>query len=286
MLGIARALFGSLVVLRTTPLLGFFHLPCQDGVSPLLGWPSGRWCIAAFGPALPPSAVAALCVGRTVAVVLFALGVWSTEAGVAASVLGYAALSQNVMGYVNTLHLLFAGMLVLAVGGAGDRFALRREPAIDARSGLWLVRALVISVYGWSGIAKLNGSWLRGDALLQLHDNRMVTGALADALLGSPWLRVTAAGSVAVTELALGPLLLWTRTRRAAIAVALLLHTVLQASVHPDFFGFAMAALLLSFVERRNAAVAQHPPERLWDTRHDDLTDTAPARWPTGPAKR
>jgi hypothetical protein len=249
MLGIARVVFGALVLVRTTPLLSFFHVPYLDGASPLLGWPSGGWHIAAFGLALPAAVVAALCIARTLAVVLFTIGVRTTAAGVAASALGYVVLAQNLMGYVNTLHLLLLGMLVLAVSGAGSRFALRPERAVDPPSGVGLVRALVVSVYAWSGLAKLNRSWLHGDALTQLHSYGVVRGAVADALLASPTGLATAAWGVAATELALGPLLLWPRTRRAAMAVALLLHAVLEASVHPDFFGFAMAALLLSFVE-------------------------------------
>jgi hypothetical protein len=45
-------------------------------------------------------------------------------------------------------------------------------------------------------------------------------------------------------------LLLWRRTRRPAVVAALAFHAVLQVTVHPDFFGFAMAALLLAFVAR------------------------------------
>jgi hypothetical protein len=260
MLGIARLVFGGLVLLRTTPLLGFFHLPYLGGVSPLLGWPSPRWHVAAFGLGLPPYAVAALCIGRTVAVVLFTLGAWTPEMGIAASVLGYGVLSQNVMGYVNTLHLLLLGMLILAISGAGSRLALRPTSAIDPPSGLRLVRALVVSVYAWSGAAKLNQSWLCGGVLVQLRDSGIVRGALADALLATPWGRVMAAGGVAATELALGPLLLWPRTRPVALAAGLLLHAVLEATVHPDFFGFAMAALLLSFAEPRARPVIDKAP--------------------------
>jgi hypothetical protein len=250
-LALARVVFGGLVLLRTTPLLGFLHVPYLDGATPLLGWPSDGWHIAAFGLALPATAVAALCIARTLCVVLFTVGVVTTKAGVTASVLGYVVLAQNVMGYVNTLHLLLLGMLVLAVSGAGSRFALQSEPAIDAPSALLLVRGLVVSVYAWSGLAKLNGSWLRGDALTQLHDAGIVRGALSEALVTSALGRVVVAGGVAATELALGPLLLWPRTRGAAVVIALLLHSLLEASIHPDFFGFAMAVLLLSFVEPR-----------------------------------
>jgi hypothetical protein len=260
MLGIARVVFGALVLVRTTPLLAFFRVPYLDGASPLLGWPSGGWHIAAFGLALPAAVVAALCIARTLAVVLFMIGVGTTAAGVAASALGYVVLAQNLMGYVNTLHLLLLGMLVLAVSGAGSRFALWPERAVDPPSGVGLVRALVVSVYAWSGLAKLNRSWLHGDALTQLHLYGVVRGAVADSMLASPSGRATAAWGVAATELALGPLLLWPRTRPVAIAVALLLHAVLEASVHPDFFGFAMATLLLSFVVPRVGGLTDKAP--------------------------
>jgi hypothetical protein len=261
-LALARVVFGSLVLLRTTPLLAFLHVPYLDGATPLLGWPSDAWHIAAFGLALPAAAVAALCIARTLCVVLFTVGVGTTEAGVTASALGYVVLAQNVMGYVNTLHLLLLGMLVLAVGDAGSRFALRPEPAVDAPSALQLVRGMVVSVYAWSGLAKLNGSWLRGDALAQLHDAGIVRGALADALVTSALGRMIVAGGVAATELVLGPLLLWHRTRAAAVVIALLLHALLEVSVHPDFFGFAMAALLLSFVEPRALRFTDKAPAR------------------------
>jgi hypothetical protein len=54
---------------------------------------------------------------------------------------------------------------------------------------------------------------------------------------------------VAAAELAMGPLLLAAKTRRAAIALALTFHAALQVAVSPDFFGFAMATLLLAFLE-------------------------------------
>jgi hypothetical protein len=247
-LGIARACFGSLVLLRTTPALAWLPIPYLEGTVPLLGWPTTYWHLAAFGLALPSVVVAILCVVRTVAVILFVLGVWAGPAGVIGGVLGYVVLAQDVASYVNTLHLLFLGMVVLAASGAGSAFAWRPEPVIDPRSGLLLTRALVVSVYAWSGLAKLNASWLSGDALDQLRQLQVVHGVFAEALLASaPW-RVVTAVSLAAVELSLGPLLLWRRTRRAAFWTALTMHACLEISVHPDFFGFAMAPLLLSFV--------------------------------------
>jgi hypothetical protein len=249
MLGLARVAFGGLVLLRTTPLLAPLRIPYLRETAPLLGWPTAAWHFPAFGPALPASVVAVLCIARTLAVILFAAGVRARAAGIAGGMLGWLVLAQDAMSYVNTLHLLFLGMVVLAASGAGGALALRPEPAIDPRSGLALTRALVVSVYAWSGLAKLNASWLRGDALAQLHEYRIVHEGLAESLLASATGRATTAWIVAAVELGLGPLLLWPRTRRIGIVVALALHAGLELSVHPDFFGFAMAALLLAFVE-------------------------------------
>jgi hypothetical protein len=251
MLGVARACFGGLVLLRTTPVLAPLHIPYLEGVMPLLGWPTATWHVAAFGLALPASVVAILCVLRTVATILFALGVRAGPAGLAGGVLGWIVLAQDVMSYVNTLHLLFLGMVVLAVSGAGSAFALRPEPIVDPRSGLALTRALVASVYAWSGLAKINASWLSGDALGQLQQYQVVHGVLAESLLTTAPSRALVATGIATIELALGPLLLWRRTRRATLFLALALHLGLEISVHPDVFGFAMAALLLSLVEPR-----------------------------------
>jgi hypothetical protein len=267
-LGLSRALFGSLVLLRTTPVLARLGIPYLDGTSPLLGWPGAAWHFAAFGAVLPAALVAALCIVRTLALLLFTAGVFATPAGVAAGVCGWIVLAQDLAAYVNTLHLLFLGTVILAVSGAGSAFAMRPEPAVDAPSGIALTRALVASIYAWSGLAKLNGSWLRGDVLAQLRDSGVAHGALADALLGSSTARAGVAWLLVGTELALGPLLFWRRTRRGALATALALHLSLELSMHPDFFGLAMAVLLLSFVDPRR------------------VTRTSPAMPPSARAKR
>jgi hypothetical protein len=77
-----------------------------------------------------------------------------------------------------------------------------------------------------------------------------VRGWLSESSLSSATGCTGAAWSIAATELALGPLLLWPRTRRPAVAAELAFHAVLQVTIHPDFFRFAMAVLLLAFVAR------------------------------------
>ena len=249
LLGVARILFGMLVLLRTTPVLLPLGIPYLVGTYPFLGWPAQTWHVAMLGGLWPDAVVKALCVARTLAILLFTLGVRAREAGVAAGVLAWAVMSQDAGSYINTFHLLYVGMVVLGASGAGSSRALHREREVDLASGLALTRALVVSVYAWSGYAKLNAQWLRGDVLESLCASRAVRGPIADALLTSPGAFAATAWLVVATELALGPLLLWRRTRRAALVLALTFHAVLEISMHPDFFGFAMAILLLAFVE-------------------------------------
>ena len=134
MLGVARACFGGLVLLRTTPVLAPLHIPYLEGTMPLLGWPAATWHVAAFGLALPAGVVATLCILRTVATILFTLGVRAGPAGVAGGVLGWVVLAQDAMSYVNTLHLLFLGMVVLAVERRGER--VRAAAGAHRRSAL------------------------------------------------------------------------------------------------------------------------------------------------------
>jgi hypothetical protein len=246
-LGLARILFGALVLCRTTPLLVGLGVPYLASVAPLAGWPSDRWHVAAFGLALHPGAVATLCVARTVAVTLFAAGVRTREAGVVGALVGWVVLAQDAVAYINTMHLLYLGLVVLAIGGGGSTLALLREREADPPSARTLVRALVVSVYAWSGLAKLNASWLSGDALAQFHGAGAIGGAIAEAAASSHARLAAVAWVVALTEVALGPLLVWRKTRRAALLGALGFHAVLESAVHPDFFGFAMVILLLAF---------------------------------------
>jgi hypothetical protein len=224
------------------------YAPDHVSVAPLLGWPTDRWHVAAYGLALPAGIVAGLCVARTAALVLFTAGVRSREAGVAAGLLGWTVLAQDAVSYINTMHLLFLGLVVLALGGGGSALAVLPEREDDPPSARALVQALVVSVYAWSGVAKLNGSWLSGGALAQFHETRSVSGPIAEAMASSPAGLRAAAWLIAAAELGLGPLLVWRRTRAVAVVAALVFHAGLETTVHPDFFGFAMAILLLSFV--------------------------------------
>jgi len=247
-LGWSRAALGLLFLIRTTPLLAPLHLSALSDTSPLLGWPDDRWHGAAVGVALPPSIVASLCVVRTAAAAAFMLGIAPTAAGLAAGAAGYIVLAQRPFGFLFTFHLLYLGTILLALTDAGSAFALRPRPARSPASSLLLMRLFVASIYAWAAIGKLRPDWLDGRALAVLHDMQALTGPLADVLLATPARRAMTSCAVALGELSLGPLLLWRRTRPAALGAAYFFHIVIEIMGRPDLLGWETAALLLCFL--------------------------------------
>ena len=238
MLAVIRVLVGALFLLRTTP---FAVLVLRYAQWPFLGWPEVGWKMSAIGPTLPAWLCIALCLARTLSAVAFTIGFHARAAGIATAVMGYALLVNDAMAYTNTLHLLHAAVLVVAL--VDDRSPM---------SSVWLVRALPLSVYIFSGLAKLNAQWLSGETLVRLADEQTIaspTIVLAHARFFSV--------ATAVFELALPLLLIVSRTRRWAMWMAAGFHLYLQLTVHPDVFGMMMIVLLLAFVEPQKQSPSQ-----------------------------
>lgn len=247
-LGIARIALGVVFLFRTTPLANVYPSPHSWVQGPLFGWPVPGWHAAWLGLTLPPAVVACLCVVRTVSAALFALGVATCASGVAACLCGLTVMAQDTFAFAFTRYILFLGTGVLAVADGGTAFALRPSPVKDARSGVFLVRAFVASIYAWSGIAKLNRAWLTGRTMAALHAGHFLHGSLIDFVAHREATRVAASISVVFVELALGPLLLARRTRGVALAAALSMHALFEASAQPDVLGLVMASLLCAFL--------------------------------------
>jgi hypothetical protein len=242
----ARAGIGALILLRTTPLLAPLSLWFLPGTGPLLGWPAGA---AIHEATLPPSIVAGLCLLRTAAALSLMLGVRGDVAGVVAGVSGYLVMAQDPFSYVFTLHLLYQAAFLLALVDSATTFALRPRPARAPHTSVWLMRAWVASIYAWAGISKLRRDWVDGRTLALLHDEGTLRGPIADWLLASAGSRAALGTLVVATELALGPLLLWPRTRRIGVAVAFAFHAGLEVTAHPDLLGWGMMVLLLAYLE-------------------------------------
>jgi vitamin K-dependent gamma-carboxylase len=246
-LAFARAGIGALTLLRTTPLLLPLQLWFVRDTVPLLGWPQGHSLTSPL--ALPGAVIAGLCVVRTVGAVLLMVGVWTRYAGIATGLCGYAVMVQDPLGSVFTLHLLYQAALLLGISDSSSEFALRPVPVRSPRSSVLLVRLWVASIYLWAGISKLRRDWLDGRTLELLRAEGRLGGRLVNALLAHGEWRIAGAVAVVVTELTLGPALLWRRTRRAALGAAFGFHALLEVTARPDLLGWGMMVLLLVFLD-------------------------------------
>ena len=242
-LGWARAAIGTLILLRTTPLLAPFDFPFLRSASPLLGWPDGRWTVAW----LPSAAVALLCILRTACAFCFAIGYRMRVAGLVCGLSGLAILIDDPFQFFFTVFQLYLAAIVLSLTDAGGAFALFPTPVRFPDSSRWLVRVFLASVYFWAGLYKLRADWLDGRTLELLQE----AGALTTRFMHSEPQRRMAAWLVVAFELSLAPALLVRLTRRMALLTAFGFHAVLQLTASPDFLGFGMCALLMACWEPR-----------------------------------
>lgn len=245
LMAIVRIVVGALFLLRTTPL-AWLVLPWVR--LPFLGWPEPGWKASAMGWLLPASLCIAACLVRTIAAIAFTIGFRGRMAGMVVAASGYPLLLNDAMAYTNTLHLIHLAVLVVALADSSVDFAVRREVAISPMSGVWLVRALPISVYLFSAVAKLNAQWLDGKTLPRLVDQGDV--AIPSFVRAHPR---SASIAMALLELALPVLLVIPRTRKIALFLGAAFHFGLQLSVHPDVFGLVMIALLIAFVDQKQS---------------------------------
>ena len=250
-LGWCRALGAAIVLARTT----FIGTPLgrwsADGAW-LLGWPDRLWHGNAAFP-LPAGVTAALCVLRTIGAVGMLLGAWTRAAAITVTTTGYIVALQRPIGFLATLHLLFLACMLLAFTDAGARVALLPTRPRAPASSLWLIRWFTASVYLWSGLAKLTPDWLAGRTLALHATTGGLVGPLVPILVATDARAAFVARAIAALELALGPLLLWRRTRLAALVTAYLLHAGIELTTKPDALGLGMAALLVCFWPSRTA---------------------------------
>jgi len=244
----ARVAFAGVLLIRTTPLVRAID-PTLADMHPLLGWPQGSGISAAlFGWAMPAALIKCLCLARTAFALAFALGYRPLVTGLACGIAAYLVLLQDVFGFTFTQHLLFLGVAVLATTDCVAVLSVRPVEPRTPRTSQVLVLALVASVYFWAGFGKLRRDWMDGRTLGLFYDEGRLRGALADLLIGTPVRRAIAGPVVALTELTLGPLLWWRRTRWIGLGLALALHGTIEPIAHPDVLGWAMLALLLALV--------------------------------------
>jgi hypothetical protein len=235
-LGVARALVGSAAALRALvalPTLLRLSDPAVVKV-PVVDWM----------PEPTTTISMALFVLWFAAAVLFALG-WSVPLSgavlIGSLVFGMLLDHQN---YGNHIYLMvwLVALLVVADSGAGFSITSADRPVV--RWAMLLLPLQTSVVYLFSGLTKLNDSFLSGEVL---------AGVMGGGLIAIPsgWLTPQIMAPVAIGALAVELFLvfgLWSsRLRRIAVAAGAALHTTIALLLAPTLelivFGVLMLAI-------------------------------------------
>ncbi len=202
-------------------------------------WPGGGmiWHFWAW-------AIAAMCVAvgfcyRASAVVLCAL-------------IGHVFLLDQAR-YLNHMYLIWLLsflLIFLPLNRAGSVDATHapalRSDVVPAWT-LWLLRFQVGIVYVFSGIARANGDWVRGEPMRMWLRDRAAS-SMFSPVLASEWAPYAFSVGGMLFDLLIVPLLLWRRTRTVAFCAAIGFHLtnayVFRIGVFP-WLGIAATTLFL-----------------------------------------
>jgi hypothetical protein len=208
-----------------------------------------------FSPLLPlpdlaTSSVELLVSARTGLALALLLGLWPRLSALGLFVIGYGLMALDRYRYFHHMHLLWLSCLWLALLPTPRRgllAALRSGAERVPRWPLQLLRAQAIIVYVAAGVAKLQPTFLSGQALEATARAGLVGGPLwsaASQLLGTSVL----AGLIAFGELSIAACLVYRPLRPLGIALGIALHVGLQESMVVSTFGAQMALYLMLFL--------------------------------------
>jgi hypothetical protein len=136
-------------------------------------------------------------------------------------------------------------------------FGQRDACALVPAYGLRLVQLQTMVMYAYTGIMKLTGStWQRGTAIYYaLSDGSFARfPELFDRVLATwPGQALTAVGTIATLAWEIGfvPLVLWRRTRWLALALGLMFHAGIFATMSVGIFSWASVWGYLAWIEPR-----------------------------------
>lgn len=157
--------------------------------------------------------------------------------------------------YYNNHYYLMLLLLFLIIW-----MQLHRWASLDARRArprmagqapcwnLWLLRLQFCLVYFYAGLAKLNPDWLRGEPLRHWLPARADLSVFG-SWLAHPWAPLLFSYGGLLCDLSLGWLLLWPRTRLAAVLASLAFHVINAQLFSIGVFPFLMAVSTVLFAE-------------------------------------
>ena len=259
-LALLRIAIGPIVLLHLRPFL----TAGRDGIiySDRFTVPFWSWY-----PELPRAAYMALLWSVAVAALVLSAGLftrvaaWVTVGGVAYNVF----LSQTHFRHNRAfLIILLVGLAVLPSGrrlSLDSMLARRRGVPLDPRGGsrlaLTVLRLEIATVYLASGFSKLiDSDWWGGTVTrlrIERYRPRLAEVGFPDwlvDLLADPGFQTAAAKVLVLTELFIGLGLLASRTRKAAVWVAIPFHVAIQLSAAVQVFSVAALAALVVWIDR------------------------------------
>ena len=259
-LAVLRIAIGPIVLLHLRPFLS----AARDGIiySDRFTLPFWDWY-----PALPRIAYVALLWLIVVAALLLSVGLFSrTMAWLTAGGIAYNVFLSQIHFRHNRafLIILLIGLAVLHSGRTMslDAVLARRKGApLDSRGGsrlaLTVLRMEIAAVYLASGFSKLiDPDWWGGTVTrlrIERYRPRLSEIGIPDAIvdvLANPGFQSAAAKVLVLTELFIGLGLIVSRTRKAAIWVAIPFHISIQFTAAVQVFSVAALAALFVWVDR------------------------------------
>ncbi|MCB0792224.1 MAG: HTTM domain-containing protein [Flavobacteriales bacterium] len=257
-LALFRILFGVLMFYEINFYFGI-HLVDMGLVGPkyLFKYEGFSW-VAPLGR----DTMAAILGGLAAAALMIAVGLLYRLA-IVYFLLGYTYIFLIDKGYYNNhfyLFVLLSFLMSLAPASRAwslDRVVFKRWMRRD-RVPYWTwiaLRAQVVIVYFFGGIAKLNADWLlHQEPMRTVLAETMKGGALADLALSTPVVAFFTYGGV-LFDLLIGPLLWWKRTRKYALPFVLLFNLT-NHNLFDDIgvFPFFMIAATVLFFDPEEIA--------------------------------
>jgi vitamin K-dependent gamma-carboxylase len=159
--------------------------------------------------------------------------------------------------YLNHYYLvsLLAALLVVVPAGEAWSLDARRRGSWRGRpvaaGWLYLLRAQVGLVYGFAGLAKLNGDWLLRAEPLQLWLQRFADLPAAGPLLTLPATAYAMAWAGLLFDTTAGIGLAWRRTRPFYGAAAVVFHLTIWLLFPVGMFSFIMLTAITVFREAK-----------------------------------
>lgn len=258
-LGIVRVLVGMVALMHLRPFV-------TDALQGDTYQDHFHHAYVALYPDLPEVAYTGLLIVGCLAAVGMSLGLWSRVTTSATfGVVAYNLFLSTTHMHNNRAYLVIV-LALLAAAPCGRALSVdswlrrRRGQATGDQTSaawpLWLLRFECAAVYGASGFSKLiDPDWFGGTVTwgrMVAQEAALRSSALpafvADLLLERSF-HTFAAKLIVGTELFIAGGLWWRRTRRLAIAVAIVFHVSIQLTAHVQVFSYLALAVLFVWAD-------------------------------------